>query len=250
VPFVCDDVESRRPVDQVLCQARNRDALVGEALGDVREGAGAVGDLDPDVVGSRQVSRRQLLERAPAGVALEEPGSSRPEHADQVGDDGGRRLDPAGTRAFEHQLTDRVPLQHDGVERAHDRGERMLQGDECGADAHVHGVVQERRSADEADDRAQRAGRLDVLRTETLYSFVRDIVDEHPRAERDRGEDRHLGGGVGAVHVLGGVGLGVPEPLRLCERILVGGAALHPRQDEVRRAIDDPEHPVNVRGDE
>ena len=53
-----------------------------------------------------------------------------------------------------------------------------------------------------------------------------------------------------AGDVLGRVGLGEAEPLRLGERVPVGAALLHRGEDEVRRPVDDSEHPVDVRDDE
>ena len=53
-----------------------------------------------------------------------------------------------------------------------------------------------------------------------------------------------------AADVVGGVGLRVAELLRLRERLGVAPALAHRREDEVRRAVDDPEHPVDVRHDE
>ena len=50
--------------------------------------------------------------------------------------------------------------------------------------------------------------------------------------------------------VLGRIGLGEAEPLRLGERVAVRAALLHRGEDEVRRAVDDPEHAVHVRDDE
>ena len=238
------------PLDEVLGQARDRHALLREALGHVREHAGPVGDLDPHVVRRRQLARRQLLQRAPARVALQEARAGRAEDADEVGDDRGRRLDPAGARPFEHQLADGVALQHDRVERAGHRRERVLLVDERRADADVDGVADERRRADEPDDRAERSRGLDVLRTQPFDALVGDVVDEHARAERDGREDRHLRRRVGAVDVLRGIGLRVAEPLRLGERVLVRGAALHAGEDEVRRPVHDPEHAVDVRRDE
>ena len=44
---------------------------------------------------------------------------------------------PPAPGAFEHDLADRVPLQHHGVEGALDRRERMMPVDERGADADV-----------------------------------------------------------------------------------------------------------------
>ena len=63
---------------------------------------------------------------------------------DHVGDDRRRRLDPAGAGALERDLADRVSLQHDRVERALDRGERVVPVDEGGPDAHVELPVHER----------------------------------------------------------------------------------------------------------
>ena len=45
------------------------------------------------------------------------------------------------------------------------------------------------------------------------------LVDAHVRVERDRREDRDLGGRVRAVHVLGRVGLRVAELLGARERL-------------------------------
>ena len=77
-----------------------------------------------------------------------------------------------------------------------------------------------------------------------------DVRERDARAERDRREDRHLRRGVGAVHVVGRIRFGVAELLRLGERLGVRAALLHAREDEVRRAVDDPEHAMDVRDDE
>ena len=76
---------------------------------------------------------------------------------------------------------------------------------------------------------------------------VPDVVERDPRAEGDRGEDRHLRRRVCAGHVLGRIGLGVSEPLRLGQRLGVVGAGLHLREDEVGRPVDDAEHAVHAR---
>ena len=64
----------------------------------------------------------------------------------------------------------------------------------------------------------------DVARHDRLDAFVLDVVERDPRAEGDRRENRHLRGGVRAGDVLGRVGLGEAEPLRLGEGVLVGRA--------------------------
>ena len=106
-------------------------------------------------------SRSQL---APAGVVLEEAGAGRADDRDHVRDDRGRGLDAAGARALERDLPDRVALEHDRVERALDRGERVARGRRARADADVPPLADERRRADEPDDHAHLARGRDVLR--------------------------------------------------------------------------------------
>jgi len=89
-----------------------------------------------------------------------------------------------------------------------------------------------------------------VGRPERVDPAHEHVLRGDPRAERDRREDRHLGGRVGSGHVLGGIGLGVPQLLRLGERLVVARTRLHPREHEVRRAVHDPEHAMHVRDDE
>ncbi len=65
--------------------------------------------------------------------------------------------------------------------------------------------------------------------------------------EGDPGEDGGLGGGVEALDVGGGVGLGVPERGGLVQRLLVPGAGgVHLVEDEVGGAVDDAEHAVDL----
>ena len=96
----------------------------------------------------------------------------------------------------------------------------------------------------------QRPRRGDLLVADRLDALHVDPVERHAGAEGDGGEDRHLRGRVEAGDVLGRVGLGEPESLRLGQRVAVAAARLHLREDEVRRAVDDAEHAVDVRHDE
>ena len=86
-----------------------------------------------------------------------------------------------------------------------------------------------------------------VLGGEVLDALVDDLVERDRRGEREPGEDRHLGRGVLAGDVVGRVGLGVAQLLRLLERAVVRRtAARHLGQDEVRRAVDDAVDALHV----
>ena len=109
--------------------------------------------------------------------------------------------------------------------------------------------VRAARLGDELDAVAELRGVRDVERLERVDAGVRHVVDRDARVEGDRREDGDLRRGVGAVHVLGGVGLGVAQLLRPRERRGVVLALVHGREDVVRRAVDDAEHAVDVARD-
>ncbi len=129
-------------------------------------------------------------------------------------------------------------------------GQRMVAVDERRPDAHVDPAVDEPRGADQPDHHLELAGRGDVERVDLVDPDRLDVGELEARVEGDGREDRHLRRGVGAGDVVGRVGLGEAATLRLAQRLLVGLAALHLGQDEVGRAVDDPEHAVDVRDDE
>ena len=64
----------------------------------------------------------------------------------------------------------------------------------------------------------------DVVAGDRGDALVADVVDVHRHLEREPREDRHLRGRVGAADVIDRVGLGVAQPLRLGERLLVVAA--------------------------
>ena len=74
-----DDVEGGAAVELVLDEPGDRDLVRREPLGDVREHARAVVDLDPEVERRAQLAGREQLELAPARVVLEEAGAGRPD---------------------------------------------------------------------------------------------------------------------------------------------------------------------------
>jgi hypothetical protein len=88
------------------------------------------------------------------------------------------------------------------------------------------------------------AGEGDVGRGDARDALVVDVAGHDPRPEGDHGDDGGLGPGVEALHVGGGVALGVAQALGLGQRLLVRGAVLgHAGQDEIGGAVDDAGDP-------
>ena len=73
--------------------------------------------------------------------------------------------------------------------------------------------------ADQLQPEAELARVLEVVGLDLLDPLVADLVEVHRRVEREPREDRHLRRRVAAVDVLGGIGLGVAEPLGLGQRV-------------------------------
>ena len=190
-----------------------------EPLGDVREHARAVGDLDVHVERGAQISRRQRLERSPRRVVLQEAGAGRADDADHVGDHRRRRLDAACAGTGERDLPNCIALQHHGVERCPRRSQAVATVDECRVHANVDRAVLECRCTDEADDHVELLGRLHVLRLDPVDARVVHRLEPDPRAEGNGRENRHLRRGVGARDVVRRIGLRVAESLRLGERV-------------------------------
>ena len=94
-----------------------------------------------------------------------------------------------------------------------------------------------------------RAALTSAASTVVMPVYV-DVGEADARVEGDRREDRHLGGGIRARDVVGRIGLGVTARLRVRECLVVALARLHLGEHEVGRAVDDPEHAVDVRDDE
>ena len=115
--------------------------------------------------------------------------------------------------------------------------------------AHADAAVDALGRADQLQPEAELVRVGHVVGGDVLDALVGDLVEVHRGRERQPGEDRHLGGGVAARHVVGRVGLRVAELLRLPQRLLVGDpGARHLGQDVVRRAVDDPVDALHVRG--
>ncbi len=79
-----------------------------------------------------------------------------------------------------------------------------------------------------------------------LDALVGDVLEAHGGAEGKAREDGHLGGGVAAGDVVGGVGLGITLKLSLSQSLGVVGAAGHLGEDEVGGAVDDPVNALDM----
>ena len=109
---------------------------------------------------------------------------------------------------------------------------------------HTHGeraVVEALGDGEQLHDVAEPRGGGDVVGGDLADALVVHVAGDHPDTERDRRDDRRLRACVVPLDVGGGIALGIPEALRLGERVAVARTSVgHPSEDEVRRAVDDP----------
>ena len=125
----------------------------------------------------------------------------------------------------------------------------MLAVEERRVHAHADAAVDALGGADQLQPEPELVRVGHVVGRDVLDPLVDDLVEVDRGRERQPGEDRHLGGGVAARHVVGRVGLRVAQLLGLHQRLLVGDAgARHLGEDVVRRAVDDPVDALDVRG--
>ena len=149
----------------------------------------------------------------------------------------------ARARPRHRHLGDRRRLDHDRVEGALDRRQRVAAVEEAGEDADADPAVAPLGDAEQLQREAELLGVGEVVGLDRLDPLVGDLVEADRGVEGEPGEDRHLRRGVGAVDVLGRVGLGVAELLglgRAPPRRRRRGRG-HLAEDEVGGAVDDPE---------
>ena len=98
---------------------------------------------------------------------------------------------------------------------------------------------------------AELPAELDVQRRDVRDPRGEDLLELHGGAEGQPGEDREFVGGVDALHVVGGVGFGIPLLLRLGQdRLEIATLVGHPGKDVVGGAVQDPVEGTDVVGHE
>ena len=119
--------------------------------------------------------------------------------------------------------------------------QRMTRVQEDRVHAHRQPVADPFCGADQLELEPEVARVLEVVGLDVLDPLVADLVEVHRGVEREARDDRHLGGCVAAVDVVGRVGLGVAEPLGLGQRLVERHPGpRHLGEDEVRGPVDDP----------
>ncbi len=122
---------------------------------------------------------------------------------------------------------------------------------EAGEHAHARAAVQALGDAEQLQHEPELLRVVEVVGLDLLDAVERDVIELHGGMEREPREDRHLGGGILPVHVLGRVGLGVTQLLRAGECVGVRRAgAGHLGEDVVGRAVHDAVHLLDVRARE
>ena len=226
--------------------------MLAEGAGDLREHARLVLDADPQEV---PLMGDGVADFRGWRVGFEHAGRSegdrRPAHhrVDDVGHDGrgGRHL--PGAQTVEEHSTDRVADDADGVVGAAGLGQRRADLHQARCHPHRQPAVVSAGHGHETNPIAEFAGVFQEVEVEAIDAGPRDLGPRHPDSERQMGEYRQFLRGVGAVNVHRGVGFGESLGLGELEHLgVVGTILLHPRQDEVARAVQDAADRVDAVG--
>ena len=122
----------------------------------------------------------------------------------------------------------------------------MLVRHQHGGDAGCDALARETREREQLDGVAELVRKGDIVVVQRVDALERDVVDVQMAVERERREDRELGRRIGAADVLRRVGLGIPEPLGLGERLRIAASvAGHRGEHEVGGAVDDADQLVD-----
>ena len=109
-----------------------------------------------------------------------------------------------------------------------------------GMHAHVDALGRAMRQRQQLDDVAHVVGRVHVKLRDVADALGVDIIELHAAVEGDGCQDGDLRGGVEAIDVGGGVGLGKALRLSLGQRVVIGQAVVdHAREHVVGGAVHD-----------
>ena len=230
-----------------LLHGADRDPAVAEDLRDRGEHAGPVDDTDREVEGAPHLAGRHQPRRGRDGRrAPDHAGRPVPRGDREVAEHRGRGGRTPRPPALQHERAEPVALDEDRVRRPVHRGERVRRGDHRGMHAHRDVDANALGDREQPHHVAHPPGRVDVLERHLGDPDARDVGVGHLRAEGERREDRRLLGRVVPVEVGGRVTLGEPQRRGRRERLVeLAPLPRHRGEQEVGRAVHDPEHALD-----
>ena len=164
---------------------------------------------------------------------------------DDVAKHGRSRRIATRSIAVEHQGTCGLGLDEDGIIGLAHGGQRVLLGHQRGVHAGIDRLgavltLKALANGQQLDGIAGIIGRGDIRGGDLGNALAVDVLKLHASVEAQRRHDGGLGGGVMALYIRGGIGLGIAQAGSLRQRFIIGSArGLHRVQDEVGGAVDD-----------
>ena len=156
----------------------------------------------------------------------------------------------AGALAEEHRLAHGVACDVNGVVHTVDACQLMAKRDHGRMNAGNHALAAALGDGQKLHGVAHIVGGGQIKRAQATNALGMHLIDGDSHIEADGGQDRDLGGGVEAVDIGGGVGLGKAVVLSFLERLIVGKTCLHAREHVVGGAVDDADDRSDVVGAE
>lgn len=209
------------------------DFFFGESSGNFSDDAGAIDDVEADVMGDFKLGADARGDGGNLNAARV-MGES-----EQVADDGDRGGMSAGSVSGEDDIAAVVAGEDDHILSAARPGKRRVEIDEHGSDGSGDAAFDLLGAGDLADGAAEIAGVAEVDGGDRGDGLRHDLFRVDDDAHCEAHEDGELGAGIEAADIFSGVGLGVALCLGFSEHGGVFGTGVHFAEDEVAGAVED-----------
>ena len=236
----------------ILLQHRgDADVAIAQDVGDLGQNSRTVGDAQAQVILAFQVVNGldaplvvQLHHRHWRALLAQLSGYVHQVSHHRAG--GGA---PAGAHTVKKHLASQTSLHLHRVVHPVYFGQHMVLGHQGRVDPCLDGSFRQGSNGQGLDGVPQLLGVAEVLGLQAGDTLAVDVFGTDPCVEGQGGQDGQLVGGIVALHVVGGVGLGVAVLLGFPQGLTEVGAVVgHTGEDVVGGAVDDGSDGANVVG--
>ena len=180
------------------------------------------------------------------GLHTERRYAPAPRDIHEIANNSGCRRTRAGPRSFKDCAADEIAIGDNGVERSLDMIDRRVGRHHARMHPLLDHVAVDRGDAQQLDAEPEFLGKTNVQGRDAADTLDVHRLEIDFGAERQRGQDRQLVGGIDAVDIKARISLGETELLRFGEDVFEGAAGIaHLSENVVTGAIENAVDPLD-----